>query len=100
MPLPIVEQKSAQVPLFIDVINHFGFPQADRLLQRALGIAPHLADLKKRARRAKVRLFTSTTISPSGGPGNRRYSPIACAPSAGAVSSYRRLSPMRRITLS
>ena len=38
--------------LLIDVINHFEFPDGDRLLRNALSIAPNLARLKQRARKA------------------------------------------------
>jgi nicotinamidase-related amidase len=38
----------------IDVINHFEFPDGNRVLKQALPIARNLARLKKRARRAGV----------------------------------------------
>jgi nicotinamidase-related amidase len=40
--------------LLIDVINHFEFPDGDRLLRNALPIAPRLARLKLRARQAAI----------------------------------------------
>lgn len=40
--------------LLIDVINHFDFPDGDRLLREALPIAPRIARLKARARRNGV----------------------------------------------
>ena len=40
--------------LLIDVINHFEFPDGRRLLRQALPIAPRLALLKRRARRAGI----------------------------------------------
>jgi nicotinamidase-related amidase len=49
-----VQHKSSQVVLFIDVINHFEFPDGKKLLHQALSIGPKLAQLKKRARRAGV----------------------------------------------
>jgi len=49
-----VQHKSAQVLLFVDVINHFEFPDGEKVLQQALPIAPKLQALKKRARRAKI----------------------------------------------
>lgn len=40
--------------LMIDVINHFEFPDGERILHRAGAIASNLARLKKRARQAAV----------------------------------------------
>jgi nicotinamidase-related amidase len=40
--------------LLIDVINHFEFPDGERLLGNALPIAGNIARLKKRARRAGI----------------------------------------------
>jgi nicotinamidase-related amidase len=44
--------QSITVLLLIDVINHFEFPDGDKLLAKALPIAPRLARLKARARAA------------------------------------------------
>jgi nicotinamidase-related amidase len=51
--------QSAQAPhhspivlILIDVINHFEFPDGDKVLRQALLIAPKLARLKKRAQAA------------------------------------------------
>jgi nicotinamidase-related amidase len=46
--------KSPTVLLLIDVINHFDFPDGDRILRHALKIAPAIAKLKSRARGAGV----------------------------------------------
>lgn len=40
--------------LLIDVINHFEFPDGQSALRQALAIAPKLAHLKERARRARI----------------------------------------------
>lgn len=40
--------------LMIDVINHFEFPRGDELFEKALPIAPRIAELKRRARQAGV----------------------------------------------
>jgi nicotinamidase-related amidase len=40
--------------ILIDVINRFDFPDGKRLLKQALPIAPRLAKLKERCRRAKI----------------------------------------------
>jgi nicotinamidase-related amidase len=44
----------ARALLLIDVINHFEFPDGERLLRQARRIAAPLARLKQRARRARV----------------------------------------------
>jgi len=36
--------------LFIDVVNHFDFPEGGDLLKNALAIGPNLLELKRRAR--------------------------------------------------
>src|ERR1700676_4019967 len=46
--------KSPVALILIDVINDFDFPDGDRLLRNALPIAPRLARLKERARRARI----------------------------------------------
>lgn len=43
-------KRSKAALLLLDVINHFEFPDGDRLLEQALPIASTLARLKKRAR--------------------------------------------------
>ena len=40
--------------LLIDVINDFEFPRGDELFNQALPIAPHIAELKRRARAARI----------------------------------------------
>ncbi|HVV45113.1 MAG TPA: isochorismatase family cysteine hydrolase [Bryobacteraceae bacterium] len=40
--------------LLIDVINHFEFPDGERILRQAMPIAPHIARLKVRAREAGI----------------------------------------------
>jgi nicotinamidase-related amidase len=49
-----VRHKSAVALLLIDIINHFEFPDGEKLLKHALPMAPKLARLKERARRAGV----------------------------------------------
>jgi nicotinamidase-related amidase len=49
-----VRHKSAVALLLIDIINHFEFPDGEKLLKHALRMAPKLARLKERARRAGV----------------------------------------------
>jgi nicotinamidase-related amidase len=46
--------KSSVALLLVDVINHFEFPDGDRILKHALPIAPRLVRLKSRARRAGI----------------------------------------------
>jgi nicotinamidase-related amidase len=46
--------KSRVALVLVDVINHFEYPNGARLLRNALPIAPKLARLKKRARRAGI----------------------------------------------
>ncbi|MBV8820932.1 MAG: cysteine hydrolase [Acidobacteriaceae bacterium] len=45
-----VQHQSALALVFVDLINHFDFPDGDRILRHALTIAPRIARLKKRAR--------------------------------------------------
>src|ERR1043165_9986521 len=40
--------------VLIDVINHFEFPDGDKILKQALPIAPRLARLKRRCRSAGI----------------------------------------------
>jgi nicotinamidase-related amidase len=40
--------------ILVDVINHFEFPDGDRLLREAVPIAPRIARLKKRAREVGI----------------------------------------------
>ena len=49
----ICHQSSAAL-ILIDVINDFDFPDGDKLLRNALPMAPKLARLKERARRAGI----------------------------------------------
>jgi len=46
--------KSPVALILIDVINDFDFPDGAQLLRNALPIAPRLARLKQRARRARI----------------------------------------------
>jgi nicotinamidase-related amidase len=46
--------KSKAALLLVDVINHFEFPDGERVLRNALPIAPRLAKLKRRAKRAGI----------------------------------------------
>jgi nicotinamidase-related amidase len=45
---------SPAVLIFIDVINHFEFPEGELILRRAMPIAPKLAKLKQRAQAAGI----------------------------------------------
>lgn len=45
---------SGSALLLIDVINHFEFPDGDRILRQAMPIAPRIARLKARAREAGI----------------------------------------------
>ena len=54
MPASHTRHKSPVALLLVDVINHFEFPDGDRLLRNALRVAPQLARLTTRARRAKI----------------------------------------------
>jgi nicotinamidase-related amidase len=47
-------RKSPLALILVDVINHFEFPDGDRLLRQALPIVPRLARLKARARSAGI----------------------------------------------
>jgi nicotinamidase-related amidase len=46
--------KSSVALILIDVINHFEFPDRDKVLANALPMAPRLAKLKARWRRAGI----------------------------------------------
>jgi nicotinamidase-related amidase len=46
--------KSSVALILIDVINHFEFPDGDRILKNAMPIAAKLARLKNRVRRAGI----------------------------------------------
>jgi nicotinamidase-related amidase len=54
MPETHINQKSSVALILVDVINHFEFPDGDRLLRRAVPMAPILARLKKRLVRAGI----------------------------------------------
>lgn len=47
-------KKSSQALLLVDIVNHFEFPDGDKILKNALLLAPRLVRLKDRARRAGV----------------------------------------------
>jgi nicotinamidase-related amidase len=47
-------KKSSQALLLVDVVNHFEFPDGDKILKNALPLGARLARLKERARRAGV----------------------------------------------
>jgi nicotinamidase-related amidase len=49
-----VRKKSSQALLLVDVVNHFQFPDGDKILKNALPLATRLVRLKDRARRAGV----------------------------------------------
>ena len=54
MPSHTVRHKSSAALILVDVINHFEFPDGPELLRNALRMAPRLARLKQRARRAGI----------------------------------------------
>jgi nicotinamidase-related amidase len=54
MPPDHVRHKSSVALLLIDVINHFEFPDGEKVLRNALAITAPLAKLKQRARRAGI----------------------------------------------
>jgi nicotinamidase-related amidase len=54
MPQTTAHQKASVALILIDVINHFEYPDGDKILRQALPITPALARLKARARRARV----------------------------------------------
>lgn len=54
MPTWNVRHKSSKALMLIDVVNHFEFPDGKRILRNALPLAPRLARLKARARRANI----------------------------------------------
>lgn len=49
-----VKRKSPIALLLVDVVNHFEFEDGSKILPHALAIAPNLARLRKRARKAGV----------------------------------------------
>lgn len=54
MSTELANDRSGIALVLIDVINHFEFPDGRRMLRNAMAIAPPLARLKQRARRAGV----------------------------------------------
>lgn len=54
MPDTLARHKSPAALILVDVINHFEFPDGQRVLHEALPIAPRLARLKERARKAAI----------------------------------------------
>ena len=54
MPRRDSSNRSTTVLLLIDVINHFEFPDGDALLRNALNVAPAIAKLKARVKRAGI----------------------------------------------
>jgi len=54
MPDSTVQNQSSAALLLIDVINHFEYPDSDKLLAEALPVAPLIAELKRRARAANL----------------------------------------------
>jgi nicotinamidase-related amidase len=49
-----LDGKSPLVLLLVDVINHFEFPDGEKILSQAMAMAPNLARLKRRAYAAGV----------------------------------------------
>jgi hypothetical protein len=54
MPDTLARHKSPAALILVDVINHFEFPDGQRILRHALPIAPRLTRLKARARKAGI----------------------------------------------
>lgn len=54
MPARNVPRQATTALILVDVINHFEFPDGRRLLRNALAMAPKLARLKERTRRAGI----------------------------------------------
>ncbi|MCU1232376.1 MAG: isochorismatase hydrolase [Candidatus Solibacter sp.] len=54
MPGSNTAHESPAALVLIDVINHYEFPDGERTLRNALGIAPKIARLKRRAREAGI----------------------------------------------
>jgi nicotinamidase-related amidase len=54
MPTAHARHHSPTVLILIDVINHFEYPDGERVLGQALAIAPRLARLKKRAQASGI----------------------------------------------
>lgn len=54
MPAHNTRHKSPIALILIDVINHFDFPDGDKILKQALPVAARLARLKERCRRAGI----------------------------------------------
>jgi nicotinamidase-related amidase len=52
MPSAQIPHPSPAALILIDVINHFEFPDGDKVLRQALAVAPKLSRLKKRAQAA------------------------------------------------
>lgn len=55
--MPDGKQRNAKISaalLLIDVINHFEFPDGERILRHAMTVAPRIARLKGRARQAGI----------------------------------------------
>jgi len=48
------KSRSTVALLLVDVINHFEFPEGERVLREALPIAPRIARLKERARNVGI----------------------------------------------
>jgi nicotinamidase-related amidase len=49
-----VRHKSSVALVLVDVVNHFEFPDGDKILKNASPVAPRLACLKKKAREANI----------------------------------------------
>ncbi len=69
---------STVLPL-VDVINHFRFPDGDRILRHALKVAPNIAMLKSHARAAGIPTIMSMTTLAIGVPNDPRYWSTVCA---------------------
>jgi len=54
MPDSTTQNESSAALLLIDVINHFEYPDSDKLLAQALPVGPRIAELRRRARAAGI----------------------------------------------
>jgi nicotinamidase-related amidase len=54
MPANNVRHKSKLALVLVDVINHFEFPEGEKILKQARPIGPGIANLKSRARAAGI----------------------------------------------
>ena len=56
-----VRKEPPQALLLVEVVNHFEFPDGDKILKNALPLGARLAQLKERARRGEFHSIESAT---------------------------------------